>query len=97
MQPAAVAALLGLGFSLIGSVLLAVRLNSLLTELSITAQAHDVSIQQLADPHSDVAIFTGLERHIERGEVSARHRTIVGIVMVGVGGVLQAMAILLTV
>ena len=97
MQTVVMIALTGLAASLFGCLLLAISLNSLLNELTLTAKAHDLTIQQLADPVSDVVVFTGLDSHVDRGQVHSRRRTVLGVLLVGLGSVLQAVAILLSV
>ena len=72
-------------------------LNALLTELALTANAHDLTIQQLTHPTADVVVFTGLDSHIAKGEASARRRTVAGVLLVGLGSVLQAAAVILSI
>ena len=97
MQAVVIIAFFGLGSSLFGSILLAVSLNSLLKGLTLTTDAHDLTIQMLTDPNSNVVVFTGLETHVKQGEIASRRRTVLGILMIGIGTVLQAVAVLLSV
>ena len=97
MQTVVIVALVGLGLAAFGSILLAVSLNSLLKALMLAATAHDLTLQQIAESHSDVPVFTGLDTHVKRGEAVTRHRTVLGILLIGAGAVLQAVAVLLSI
>jgi hypothetical protein len=82
-------ALAGLVVGLIGSGVLAVSLNDLLSALHFSVSLHDVTIQQLTG-HGDVPVFTGLDTHLNRGDRRAGTLTALGFWLLVVSFALQA-------
>jgi hypothetical protein len=96
MRTATILAILSLVLGLGGSICLAFSLNEFLAALGASSNAHDFAIEQLAHHQRDIVLFGGLDKHIKRGEKSARRRTLVGILMLGGATVLQGLAALAT-
>ena len=93
MTAPVVLALVGLALAFVGSLILAFSLNSLLTTFSFAIDAHDLTIETLVHPTANVPVFTGIDTHLRKGEKSARFRTVLGVLMLGIGSSLQALAV----
>ena len=87
--------LVGLVLGVVGAIILAFSLNGLLAGLILASTAHDFAIEQLSAPAGDVVIFTGTNKHIERGEKRGARLIGVGLWLVVASFLSQAGGLLL--
>jgi len=73
---------LGLGVGLIGSVILAISLNKLNTELVLAILFVDTTLGSLLSQTQNIPRFEGIDERLRRGVESSRNRTFVGLVMI---------------
>lgn len=79
--------------SIIGSIILAVRVRNILSALSFVAKMHESNINEIASRHQDIVIATGATNHVERAQGMAL--LIIGFLFLGLSGVLNLIALLL--
>ncbi len=89
-------ALIGLGFGLIGSILLAISLNEIIDALALATDAHDVALEGLVDsrPGAPIIRFSGTDLHVERGRVRAKRLTRAGLWLLALSFAFQGVALL---
>lgn len=95
MPVPALLSLIGLVLGFAGTIILAFSLNGLLAGLALASKAHDFAIEQLSAPEGDVVIFTGTNKHIERGEKRGTWLIWIGLLLVAASFVGQAAGLLL--
>ena len=93
MTTAFTLSLLGLICGLLGSLLLANSLSRLVRAIVLAINALDTSLQAFAGK-GDVPIFTGLEKHFERGIVYSKKYTVIGFVLLAISFGVQVAALL---
>jgi len=84
--------LAGLVAGLIGSILLAISINRVITELVLAINFLDTTVGALCGP-GDVPRFTGVEHRLDRGIASAKRRTFTGIFCLVISFALQLVAL----
>lgn len=81
--------------SIVGSILLSVRIKRILDALRIVAAAHEANIQQLMSPTSNTIYhFGNSTQHVERAKGTGL--MVVGFLLIGLAGLFALLALLLT-
>jgi len=88
--------IIGLSINIVGSVFLAISLNSIIKAYnsSITALEH---FKDTLLSGSDVVSFTGLDKHRKNALKSNKTLTVIGLVMLIVGFILQLLSIVMNI
>jgi hypothetical protein len=86
----------GLAFGVIGSIVLAVSLNTLTGEQVLCLRFVDTTVGALCST-SNVPRFTGIEERLAGGVTSAKRRTVIGVSLVTLAFVFQFVALLVQV
>lgn len=83
---------LGTGLSVLGAILLAVRVKKFISALSLAAQCHELTIQSMLSG-GDIYNLHGSDQHIERAKKSGNWLIAFGFGLMAIGGVLNIIAI----
>ena len=81
--------------SLMGTLLLAVRVKRILTALSLVARVHEKNFEQGAHTSAAQVVFTGSTKHLKRAEASGVTLLVVGFVLLVLAAALNGYAIYL--
>lgn len=90
-------ALAGLSAGILSSLLLAISLGRFNQAVWSALEAHGLTLETLTDPSTSVVLFTGLEKHLQRGARRASWLTGAGLVLLTLSFLLQGAALLLSV
>lgn len=86
--------IVGAGFGLVGSLILAFSLNPLLSMLKTTANAHQFSLQTMGDTNN-VVVFSGFDKQLASAASSANFRLLIGALLLSLGFIAQGVAVFL--
>ncbi len=81
--------------SLIASVILALRVSSILSALHFVAKMHDSNINELSKTHGNIVLATGSIEHIERAK--GLFLLVLGFSFYGIAALLNLIALIITV
>lgn len=82
----------GSGCSVVGSILLAVRVKNFLSALSLIAQCHELTIQSMLSG-GDIYNLHGSDNNIEKAKKSGNWLIVVGFSLIALGGILNIIAL----
>ena len=97
MNVPALLGLAGLSAGLLSSVLLGLSLGRFNQAVWAALEAHGLALETLVDPTSHVVLFTGLDKHLQRGARSATWMTRGGLFLLALSFLLQGAALVLSV
>jgi hypothetical protein len=79
--------------SLVGTLLLAVRVKRILTALSLVARVHEKNFEQAANTNQ--IVFTGSTKHLKRAEEAGLTLLVIGFILLVLAAVLNGYALYL--
>jgi hypothetical protein len=77
----------------LGSIVTAFSLNRLLAELKLAHQSLRISVEAAITTQGDVPIFRGIDERISAAETTGSCLTWVGVVLLALGFILQALSV----
>jgi hypothetical protein len=96
MESALIVKSIGLGFNVIGAVLLAWRVYRILKALSTIAKVHEINIGLIAETlntNSQIPIFDNSTEHLKRAKKFGNYLLVIGFASIALGGILQIIAL----